>query len=65
MKILQAIEELRDILYFDDVNHDDIVDVLQEIAAESYKIGYEDGLIDAGHYEDKPFVAYGKKEDYE
>ncbi len=64
MKVSQTIEELRDILYFDDSVVVDIMDILEEIAAEYHRLGYEDGLIDAGHYDDKTFAAYGKKEDF-
>jgi len=64
MKPSQAIEELRDILYFDDTVVVDIMEILEEIAGEYYSVGYEDGLIDAGHYDDKTFAAYGKKEDF-
>jgi hypothetical protein len=64
MKPSQAIEELRDILYFDDSVVVDIMEILEEIAAEYHRVGYEDGLIDAGHYDDKTFTAYGKKEDF-
>ncbi len=68
MKISQAIEELREIVTFNDENgiyFDEIQEILEEIAAEYHRVGYEDGLIDAGHYDDKTFTAYGKKEDYE
>jgi hypothetical protein len=65
MKPSQAIEELRDVLYFEDQVTQDIMEILEEIAVEYHRVGYEDGLIDAGHYDDKTFTAYGKKEDYE
>jgi len=65
MKTSQAIEELRDLLFFDDSVVVDIVEILEEIAAEYHQLGYEDGLIDAGHYNTVSFCSYGKKEDYD
>lgn len=41
---------------------EDFEDDLEELINECYRIGYEDGKID--FQESKPFVAYGKFEDF-
>jgi hypothetical protein len=67
MTITNAIKELRDKWGYDSTELNHIQELMEEIASETYAIGYLDGGIDAKKYEDmseKEFVAYGKPEDW-
>lgn len=61
MHVSKAIQELIDTHGLPEIVLLDIQDLMEEIASESYSIGYRDGEID---YKEPVFTAYGKTEDF-
>lgn len=62
MKIEQALNELFEAGVLDGDNKSAIRDILEEVSADFYHMGYEDGRVD--FQEETPFTAYGKREDF-
>ena len=63
MHVAKAIQEIIDTHGLPENVLLDIQDLMEEIANESYCMGYQDGKYDYCS-EPEPFTAYGKKEDY-
>lgn len=61
MHVSKAIQELIDTHGLPENVLLDIQDLMEEIASESYSMGYRDGEID---YKEPIFTAYGKQEDF-
>lgn len=67
MNIINSIRELKDTWGYDNAELSHIQELMEEIVAEVYAIGYLDGGVDAEKCVDtseREFVAYGGREDW-
>jgi hypothetical protein len=62
MNITNAIKELKETWGYETEELNHIRDLLEEVAADTYRIGYEDGKIDSENR--NVFTSYGKSEDW-